>query len=167
MRESGRVVAIESDALWVETLQKTTCGSCAAQKGCGQGILQQLYPARPNHLRVLMTENDAYATDSARPYCIGDRVEFSLPDHIIVTGSLLLYLVPIAGLLLGSVLGGQLFAHELGVIASAIVGFCSAATGVRLLTKGHEDNAAMQAQLVGRVRESTAPTPVTLQANAN
>lgn len=167
MIESGRVVAIESDALWVETLQKTTCGNCAAQKGCGQGILQQLYPARSNHLRVLMTGDGPHATDLVRPYRIGDRVEFSLPDHIIVTGSLLLYLVPVVGLLLGTMLGAQLFAHEFAVIVSAVVGFCIAVTGVRLLTTSRGDSAALQARLVGRVRESPAVTPITLQANAN
>ncbi len=167
MIESGRVVAIESDALWVETLQKTTCGSCALQKGCGQSILQQLYSARANHLRVQMTDSDPHAIDSVDPYRIGDRVEFSLPDHIIVTGSLLLYLVPIVGLLLGSVLGAQLFAHEPAVIVSAMLGFCIAAAAVRLFSMRRGDGAALQAQLIGHVQTSSTTTSVLLQANAS
>ncbi|MGI9289346.1 MAG: SoxR reducing system RseC family protein [Pseudomonadales bacterium] len=160
MIESGRVVAIETDALWVETQHQTTCGKCAAKKGCGQGLLRQLYPARPNHLRVLLASNDA-----GQPYVIGDKVEFSLPDHIIVTGSLLLYLVPVMGLLLGSLIGEQLFANELAIIATAAVGFCLAAIGVRLFSMARTDDATFQAQLIGRVYKSPATTPLQLSAN--
>jgi len=39
LRESGRVVAIESDAVWVETIRSSLCGSCAAKAGCGQDYL--------------------------------------------------------------------------------------------------------------------------------
>ncbi len=152
MIESGRVVAIETNALWVETQQQTTCGNCAAQKGCGQGLLQQLYPARQNDLRVLLG-----ADDSATPYAIGDRVEFCLPDHIIVAGSALLYLVPVAGLLLGAVVGEQFFVNELAIIGAAFAGFCFAAAGVRLFSMAHTDDTTLQAQLVGRARQ-TAPS---------
>lgn len=164
MIESGRVVAIEADALWVETQQQTTCGNCSVQKGCGQGLLQQLYPARQNHLRVLLAEH-ASTSDSATSYAIGDRVEFSLPDHIIVAGSALLYLVPIAGLLLGALLGGQLFANELAIIATAFAGFCLAATGVRLFSIAHSDDTNLQARLVGRARTRQTAPSVQLKAN--
>ena len=36
LEETGTVVKIEPDALWVETVQTTTCGSCSARRGCGQ-----------------------------------------------------------------------------------------------------------------------------------
>ncbi len=156
MIESGRVVAIETNALWVETQQQTTCGNCVAQKGCGQGLLQQLYPARQNHLRVLFSA-DAGVDDPATPYAIGDRVEFSLPDHILVAGSVLLYLVPVAGLLLGAVVGEQFFVNELAIIGAAFAGFCIAVAGVRLFSMAHADDTTLQAQLVGRARQ-TAPS---------
>ncbi|MGI9295715.1 MAG: SoxR reducing system RseC family protein [Pseudomonadales bacterium] len=164
MIESGRVVAIEADALWVETQQQSTCGNCAVQKGCGQGLLQQLYPARRNHLRVLLG-NDVSSDHSPDSYVVGDRVEFSLPDHIIVTGSALLYLVPIVGLLLGALLGGQFFANEFAIIVTAFAGFCLAAAGVRLFSMAHSDEATLQAQLVGHVHTSQTTSPVQLTAN--
>ena len=42
--ETGRVVAVDADSVWVETIRRTTCGSCAVQKGCGHGLLNQLGP---------------------------------------------------------------------------------------------------------------------------
>lgn len=162
MIESGRVVAIETDALWVETRHKTTCGNCAAQKGCGQSLLQQLYPARSNHLRVLLTGGDAGMEHS---YQLGDSVEFSLSDHTIVMGSLLVYLVPIIGLLLGGLLGAHWFAHELAIIVTAFSGFAIAAAGVRLYSTEYSHAATLQAQLVARVQGSSVLTPAQQQAN--
>ena len=42
LTETGRVVAVDGDRLWVETIRKSTCGSCAAQKGCGHGLLNRI-----------------------------------------------------------------------------------------------------------------------------
>ena len=44
--ETGRVVAVEAneEALWVETIRQSTCGSCAANKGCGHGLLNRANP---------------------------------------------------------------------------------------------------------------------------
>ncbi len=165
MIESGRVVAVETDALWVETAQKTTCGNCAAQKGCGQSLLQQLYPARSNHLRVLLSASEADAAHTTEAYHIGDGVEFSLPDHIIVAGSLLVYLVPVIGLLLGGLLGGQLFVHELAIIASAFAGFASAAIGVRFYSASHSHAATLQPRLIRRLHNSSVAQTVQPQVH--
>jgi sigma-E factor negative regulatory protein RseC len=40
--ETGVVVAVESDGLWVETIQKSACEVCVAEKGCGQKFLSKL-----------------------------------------------------------------------------------------------------------------------------
>jgi len=42
IEERGRVVGVEPGAVWVETLRQSTCSSCAANAGCGQGVLQRL-----------------------------------------------------------------------------------------------------------------------------
>ncbi|GIR82921.1 MAG: hypothetical protein CM15mP84_06690 [Cellvibrionales bacterium] len=35
LTETGRVVAIESDAVWVEADRSSACGKCAARAGVG------------------------------------------------------------------------------------------------------------------------------------
>ena len=42
IEEPGRVVAVEEGAVWVQTLRKSTCSSCSANAGCGQGLLDKL-----------------------------------------------------------------------------------------------------------------------------
>jgi hypothetical protein len=44
--EPGVVVAIESNAVWVEADRSAACGRCAARAGCGQGALSALLAAR-------------------------------------------------------------------------------------------------------------------------
>ena len=39
--ETGRIVAIEPEGVWVETIQKSACGSCKAEKGCGQSLINK------------------------------------------------------------------------------------------------------------------------------
>ncbi len=53
--ETGTVVAIESDSLWVETIQKTACEACVAQKGCGTRVLSKL-TGKTNRIRVLLDQ---------------------------------------------------------------------------------------------------------------
>lgn len=168
MIESGRVVAIEADALWVETQQKTTCGNCTAQKGCGQSLLQQLYPGRANQLRVLINEVQNGSVAAAEDmFNIGDRVEFSVPDHLIVKGSLLLYLVPVLCLLLGAVLGGRLFASELAVIITAAAGFCVGAAGVRLLCMAQANDKSLQPRLSRRLANAAGGESLSLNASSD
>ena len=42
IEESGRVVALDDGAVWVETRRKSTCSGCSAKNGCGQGLMDTL-----------------------------------------------------------------------------------------------------------------------------
>ena len=96
--ETGRVVAIESDSLWVETIQKSTCGSCAAQKGCGQSVLARLM-GHTSYIRVLLQGR------SPEDFRLGQEVDIGVPESLVVRGSLFVYLVPLMFMLLGAGLG--------------------------------------------------------------
>ena len=52
--ETGRVVSVESDCVWVETIRKSTCNSCSAQKACGHGLMNKVDAGRLNHVRALL-----------------------------------------------------------------------------------------------------------------
>ncbi len=52
MVERARVVAVEADACWVQTIATPECGACAAGQGCGGGVIGKLLGERRNHLRV-------------------------------------------------------------------------------------------------------------------
>ena len=95
MIESGRVVAVESDGLWVETIRKSTCGACAVQKGCGHGIINRLSDGSRNYLRVLPGDH------SLSECSVDDQVRFAVPEAVILRGSLVVYVLPLLCMLFG------------------------------------------------------------------
>ena len=111
LTETGRVVAIETDTVWVETIRTSTCGRCAARSGCGHGVLARATGAK-GLIRVRAT--DALRASDCR---IHDEVTIELPESAILQGSALMYLLPLLLGIAGSMLGDQV--HELARIKTA------------------------------------------------
>lgn len=114
IEEQGRVVALEKGAVWVETLRKSTCSSCSANAGCGQGLLDKLgVEGRRGHVRALC---DLHLS-------VGDAVVIGVREDLLVRGSLLVYLVPLLGLFAAALLAHWLTLGEPLVIVCAFSGF--------------------------------------------
>lgn len=109
--ESARVISISKDALWVEAVQRSTCGSCVAEKGCGQRLLARL-SGKTMRLRVLPGER------SLMDYRVGESVEIGIPEDVVVRGSLLVYILPLMMMILSAWFGHQWFAVETYLIPS-------------------------------------------------
>jgi sigma-E factor negative regulatory protein RseC len=121
--ETGRVVAIEADALWVETIRRSTCGGCAAQKGCGHALLDRGSDRHRGRIRIL---------PGARSVCeftIDDQVQFDIADATILRGSLIAYGLPLFGLLAGALAtawwlpGNRDVVAVLGATVGLLLGF--------------------------------------------
>ena len=93
MKETGRIVAIEPDCLWVETIRQTTCNSCSAQKGCGHGILGEIGSGKSHYVRVLLGDVPA-----AR-FSVNEDIDIAIPESSLVAGAMIVYLVPILTML--------------------------------------------------------------------
>ena len=113
LSESGRVVAIESDAVWVETIRSSTCGRCAARSGCGHGVL-----ARATGAKGLIRVRESLAL-RASDCKIDDQVMIELPESAVLQGSVLVYVLPLMLAIAGALLGD--FWGEL----VAVTGFCA------------------------------------------
>jgi sigma-E factor negative regulatory protein RseC len=148
--ETGRVVAIESDGLWVETIRKTTCGSCAAQKGCGHGLLNSISAGRRSLIRVLPGE---LQPSQCR---IDDEVQISIPDEVILRGSFIVYIMPLAFMLLGTILASGFASNaDLGGALGAAAGFVLGFALVRLHAWRHKDDHSLQPTLVEILHSET------------
>jgi len=147
LTENGRVVAVEADGLWVETVRKSTCGACSAQKGCGHGILNRMTDGKRGYIRVLPGDQ------SIQDYRVDDEVRFSIPEEVILRGSLVAYLVPIVGLLLGASAASAGLPHmgDAGALLGAVGGFFVGLGFVRWHAVRHQDDPAFQPLLQGRV----------------
>lgn len=123
LTESGRVVALEADGLWVETIRSSTCGSCAARNGCGHGLLNRVSDGKRGYVRVLP---GAHSVDD---FGVNDQVLIGIPEAVILRGSFIAYLLPIV-LMLAGALGATAWqpsqgdvAATLGAAAGLLVGF--------------------------------------------
>jgi len=98
MTETAQVISTDGDYAWVETQRKTTCGSCAVQKGCGTSVLAKVLGNRTSRMRVINTIGAS----------TGEMVVIGVEDGMLVRTSFAVYAMPLILLLLGGVGGGML-----------------------------------------------------------
>jgi sigma-E factor negative regulatory protein RseC len=120
--ETGRISAIEPGGLWVETLQRSACDTCQAQKGCGQRLLG----ARAGELWVLVDES------RAKPYRVGDEVQVAIAEDVLVKSALLVYLLPLLVMMLFVMLVHNLDKSDGATALAALFGLLIGAAIVRV-----------------------------------
>lgn len=114
IEESGRVLAVESGAVWVETQRSSTCSGCSAKNGCGQGLMDRLgVRERRGLIRAL----------SDRQLNVGDSVVVGIRESVLLRGAFLVYLFPLAALFASALLASELSAAEPYVMLAGIAGF--------------------------------------------
>jgi sigma-E factor negative regulatory protein RseC len=89
------VVHLYGKEALVEAIGEGGCGQCSSEKGCGSSKLTQLFCTKPRQFKV---HNEANAV-------IGDEVQITLPDGVLLRSSILMYAVPLILLLGGGMLG--------------------------------------------------------------
>ena len=104
IEERARVVAVDGDSVLLQTQRQTSCGSCEVKSGCGTSVLAGIVGQKITQLKLPNTLG-------AKP---GDEVLLGMSENALVTGSLLVYVIPLLMLLLGA-LAGELVATQLGM----------------------------------------------------
>jgi len=115
LQETGRIIDIETNALWVETIRHSTCNACAAKKGCGQRLLSKI-TGQSMQLRVLVNPEDMSR------YKIGNNVVLGIPGGVVVKGSLFVYLLPLLLMMVFSGLAHSFTLNEAVSILSGLGG---------------------------------------------
>ncbi len=95
LEETASVVRVDDREVWVETQRRSTCSSCAVEKGCGTATLAKFLGRRRTIVRVL----------SDLPLAVGDQVVIGIREQALVRGSLAVYAVPLLLLLAGAIIG--------------------------------------------------------------
>jgi len=133
IRETGRVIAIKSGELWVETIQQSTCESCAAEKGCGQRLIAKA-TGKTTAIKVLPGRYDIETVQ------MNDEVVIGIPEHVIVTGTLLTYFLPLLTMVLGVILLDKLLSNDAATAIGAVSGLLLGAVLVRIHSYLHRDD---------------------------
>jgi len=97
IEEPATVIGLQGDFALISTRRKSACGSCNASGGCGTSLIASLFPERSSQILV---SNPVKAG-------MGDRVIVGLDESQLQKASLLLYAVPLLGLIAGAIAGQQ------------------------------------------------------------
>ena len=149
IKETGRVVAIDADCLWVETIRKSTCNSCSAQKGCGHGVMNKALSGKTHHVRVL------FGRLSAADVAIDDEVVIAFPENFLVGGALLVYLLPLVMMLAAALLVSQWWSSDVAAFLGAVMGFAVGVAVVKVHAIMHRNDTALQPVLQGPAPSSS------------
>jgi sigma-E factor negative regulatory protein RseC len=99
--ENAKVVSLEPDFVWLESIQQSACTACSAKSACGQGLLNSIFQSKRHYFKVSTIGFNEKLQ-------IGDEVEISVDEHVLSLGALAVY-----GLPLLTMIGGALFASSL------------------------------------------------------
>lgn len=143
IEESAVVVEAGDGYAWVETRRRSACGACSASEGCGTTTLAKVWGERRTRVRAL-------STLSLRP---GDAVIVGLAEGALLHGSLLVYLLPLALLLAGALLGQAAFAGagEEPVILAGAVGLGLGFLAARVVSRRLRSDARFQPVVMRRL----------------
>lgn len=99
VEEQGRVVEVWGSTARVQTLSGSACQSCRVRGGCGQRMMAEMAGNRKLHINL----------DNSIAAQAGDQVTLGIAEQALLRASVVVYLVPLIGLLAGALVGDQLF----------------------------------------------------------
>lgn len=119
IEESATVVEVDGEYAVVETIRKSTCGSCEAKSSCGTAALSKVVGARANRMRLRNTIN-------AR---VDDQIILGLQERALIHTSFLFYLTPLLSCFLFA-LSGRYIDSGNGELATILLGLLGLFTGL-------------------------------------
>lgn len=146
IEESGRVVAVESAAVWVETRISSTCSGCSVKSGCGQGLADRL---GIRERRGLIRATCDLQLD------IGDSVVIGIHESALLRGAVLVYLFPLLALFTSATIAAEMAMAEPYVILAGAFGFFASCFVVRRRSQRVADDPALQPVVLRAVLAAT------------
>ena len=102
IEEQAQVVEIEGDKLILQAQTQSSCGNCAASKGCGTSLLSKVIGRKFTRFQV---DNNVNAQ-------LGDTVVVGIPEDALLKGSLVMYVIPIISMLVFALLSDAMFSAK-------------------------------------------------------
>lgn len=150
IEEHAFVVETGAGYVWVETQRRSACGACSTNESCGTATLAKVWSGRRTRIRAL----------SELPLHPGDEVIVGLAEGALLRGAVLAYLLPLALLLAGALLGQAVFASagEEPVILLGALGLGLGFLILRALSQRFQNDTRLQPVVLRRLSTPTAAT---------
>jgi len=113
IEETGTVVDVNDEGVWVETIKSSACGSCAARNGCGQKLLASVGDGKRMVVNVVNPNN--------LQVNIQDQVLIGIEEGAFLKATLFVYLVPLVALFIGAYVAEYFSFSEGYIILSALL----------------------------------------------
>lgn len=94
IKETGEVVQLEGEFIWVKSQVTSSCNACTAKTNCGTSAIAQAFGDKS-------VVNKVHNSQQAK---VGDWVEIGIAEQNLVTGAALVYLLPLLSALLFAVI---------------------------------------------------------------
>ena len=120
IEEHAQVIGFDGEQLVLQAQTQSACGSCAARKGCGTSVLSKVVGGKFTRFQAA---NNIGAS-------IGDTVVVGIPEDALVRGSMMMYVVPIMGMLVFALLADYFLLAA--VVSRDLIIAASAASGLIL-----------------------------------
>jgi len=132
------IIQLHGTEATVEAKNSGGCSNCSSEGGCSSSKLSKMLCREPRQFRVI---NAAQAQ-------IGDEVEVVLDDGILLRGVMAVYLLPLAWVIFGGMLGAHwantTATRDLYALIGAVLGLLVGALAARFLTRRHRGLAVAQ-----------------------
>jgi len=117
IEEQAQVVRVIGSQLVLQAQTQSACGHCSASKGCGTSVLSKVVGRKFTRFQV---ENNIDAE-------VGDTVVVGISEDALLKGSMVMYIIPILGMLVFAMTAEYSFEplikhRDLAIAASGIMG---------------------------------------------
>ena len=142
IKETGRVVAVDGDSIWVEITPRSACSSCNIGAGCGTSVLARWFGRHSNCIRV----PNRYALQQ------NDTALIGISDQALLKAALLAYMLPVLGMVVAAMLAAGAGAADSTAGLCSIIGLAAGLWLVRKVSQREE--LQPQAQLLRQTPQS-------------
>lgn len=108
IEEDAIVIALDGENAIIEVARQSSCGQCAAAKGCGTSVFANWYGKRMNQMRVI---NPIHAE-------LGEQVIVGMKEDALLKASLIVYMMPLLMMVVFAIVGRWLANEILQVAVS-------------------------------------------------
>jgi sigma-E factor negative regulatory protein RseC len=144
----ARVERVAGDAVWVRCETSPSCEQCASGRGCAAYLF-----ARDNKSGHNVVRADADGGIHLEP---GDAVTVGVPAAELQRAALLLYSVPLGGLLAGAVIG-TLAGSDLTTLIGAAIGLALGFLPARRMDRRIRQSGAWRPRVIRRNDKTGSP----------
>jgi sigma-E factor negative regulatory protein RseC len=152
IEESGQVVAVDGDFIWVQTQARSACSHCHAGSSCGTSVLGQWFGQRTNRIRVR----------NHLGLQMGQGAVVGINETALLKASFIAYLLPMLTMVAGAMFATLIGAGDGEVALWTLLGLGLGLLLLHRLGTGHK-RGIYQAQLLRRVPTANYSLNIAMQ----